>query len=71
MVLKFRLILFLSTTNLFIEPTKDTDNLNTSMLINFIDSYSNTEVTKKFKVNSDIALKLYNKSWTFGINDCE
>lgn len=41
------------------------------MLINFIDSYSSTEFARKFEVKSDIALKLYNKSWTFEISDCE
>lgn len=56
MVPEFRL--FLSTTNLFKETTKDAENLSTSMLINFTDSYSNTEVTKKIKVTSNIALKL-------------
>lgn len=35
------------------------------MLINFMDSYSNTEPKR------DIFLKLYNKSWTFEISDCE
>lgn len=58
MVPKFRLLLFLSTTSLFKETTKDTENLSTSMLITFMDSHSSTEVTKKFKVNSDMALKL-------------